>query len=298
MSVKIISVINQKGGVAKTVTVAHLAKALARKRKTVLCLDMDPQANLSIILGNLEPGKKARMTIYDSLRAGSRQSLGVSYLDTRDDLIKLCYGSLHMAGLERELISNQALDPSRVLLKKIDEHVREAFDYILFDCPPSLSMLTVNALSASHYYVIPIAAGDSLALEGVEQLNVVVRDVQEQLNPDLSLLGVLLTRYDGRLNIARAIESETVQIFGQRNLFRVRVRQNTLVEQATHLKLTVFEHDGRAPAAHDYISLGSEVIRRCEAHESAMTPETEEDESLDQQEPTDGSEKVLSAQKV
>lgn len=296
MSVKVISVINQKGGVAKTITVAHLAKALARRKKTVLCLDMDPQANLSIILGNLDTGKKARTTIYDTLRAGSRQSLGVSYLDTREDLIKLCYGSLHMAGVERELISNQALDPSRVLLKKIDTHVREAFDFILMDCPPSLSMLTVNALTASHYYVIPIAAGDSLALEGVEQLNVVVRDVQEQLNPDLRLLGVLLTRYDSRLNIARAIENETLQTFGPRNLFRVRVRQNTLVEQATHLKQTVFEHDGRAPAAHDYLALAGEVIRRCEAYEEAISPEKEE-EPLDMGEQTDG-EEILSAEKA
>lgn len=296
MSVNIISVINQKGGVAKTVTVAHLAKALARRKKTVLCLDMDPQANLSIILGNLDHGKKAQKTIYDSLRAGSRQSLGVTYLDTRDDLVKLCYGSLHMAGLERELISNQALDPSRVLHKKLDAHVREAFDYVLIDCPPSLSMLTVNALTASHYYIIPIAAGDSLALEGVEQLNVVVRDVQEQLNADLSLLGVLLTRYDARLNISKAIESETIQTFGQRNLFRVRVRQNTLVEQSTHLKLTVFEHDGRAPAAHDYISLGGEVIKRCEAHEEANSP-AEDEEPIEEQERTDGKE-VLSAQEA
>jgi len=296
MSVKIISVINQKGGVAKTVTVAHLAKALARKKKDVLCLDMDPQANLSIILGNLDLGKKARMTIYDALRAGSKQSLGLTYLDTRDEGIKLCYGSLHLAGLERELISNQALDPSRVLLKKIDAHVREAFDYILIDCPPSLSMLTVNALTASHYYIIPIAAGDSLALEGVEQLNVVVRDVQEQLNPDLSLLGVLLTRYDGRLNIAKAIESETIQTFGQRNLFKVRARQNTLVKQATHLKLTVFEHDGRAPAAHDYLALASEVVRRCAAQDEVSAPETEE--TPDPQEERDGSQEVLTAKEA
>jgi len=297
MSVRIISVINQKGGVAKTVSVAHLAKALARRKKTVLCLDMDPQANLSIILGNLDTGKKARTTVYDSLRAGSRQSLGLTYLDTRDDLIKLCYGSLHMAGLERELISNQALDPSRVLLKKIDAHVREAFDYALIDCPPSLSMLTVNALTASHYYIIPIAAGDSLALEGVEQLNVVVRDVQEQLNPDLALLGVLLTRFDGRLNIAKAIENETMHIFGQRNLFKVRVRQNTLVEQATHLKLTVFEHDGRAPAAHDYVALAGEVIRRCEAQDEVAATDSEE-EPTDLQEERDGSQEVLTAKEA
>ena len=293
---RLISIINQKGGVAKTVTVAHLAKALSRRGKYVLCLDMDPQANLSILLGNLHAGQRPNTTIYDSLRAGSRQSLGVSYLDTRDEQIKLCYGSLRMAGLERELISNQALDPSRVLLKKIDAHVREAFDYVLIDCPPSLSMLTINSLTASDYYIIPIAAGDSLALEGVEQLNVVIRDVQEQLNPELALLGVLLTRYDGRLNISKAIENETVQIFGKRHVFRTPIRQNTLVEQAAHLKLTVFEHDGRAPAAHDYGSLAGEVTRRCDAHGEAISAEAEELPDL--QEETDGREEILRAEKA
>ena len=247
MSARIISIINQKGGVAKTVTVAHLAKALARKKKAVLCLDMDPQANLSLLLGSIDAGKKASVTVYDALMVGSRQSLGMSHLDTRDELIKLCYGSLKMAGLERDLITARTLDPSRVLLKKIDTYVEEAFDYVLIDCPPSLSMLTINALTASQYYIVPIPAGDSLALEGVEQLNMVVRDVQEQINPDLRLLGVLLTRYDARLNIGKAIENETMHTFGKLNLFKTRIRQNTLVEQATHLKLTVYEHDGRAP---------------------------------------------------
>ncbi len=291
MSARIISIINQKGGVAKTVTVAHLAVALARKQKTVLCIDMDPQANLSLLLGSLEGSKKAAVTVYEALQVGSKQSLGMSYLDTRDEQIKLCYGSLRMAGLERDLITARTLDPSRVLLKKIDSYVQEAFDFVLIDCPPSLSMLTINALTASQYYVVPIPAGDSLALEGVEQLNLVVRDVQEQINPDLQLLGVLLTRYDGRLNIAKAIENETIHTFGKRNLFKTRIRQNTLVEQATHLKMTVFEHDGRAPAAHDYLSLAEEVIRRCHATEAAQAEPDQPTEALDDEE-------ILSAQEA
>lgn len=275
MSARVISVINQKGGVAKTVTVAHLAMALARKKKTVLCIDMDPQANLSLLLGSLEGGKKAAITVYDALQTGSRQSLGTSYRNTRDERVKLCYGSLRMAGLERDLITARTLDPSRVLLKKTDAHVQEAFDYVLIDCPPSLSMLTINALTASQYYIVPIPTGDSFALEGVEQLNLVVREVQDQINPDLQLLGVLLTRYDGRLNISKAIENEAVLTFGKRNLFKTHIRQNTLVEQATHLKQTVFETDGRAPSAHDYVALAEEVIVRCQAVEVADEPRTE-----------------------
>ena len=293
MSARIISVINQKGGVAKTVTVAHLARVLARHNKTVLCLDMDPQANLSLLLGSLDAGAKASISIYEALKVGSRQSLGTSYLDTRDENTKLCYGSLHMAGLERDLITARTLDPSRVLLKKTDAHVREAFDYILIDCPPSLSMLTINALTASHYYIVPIPAGDSLALEGVEQLNMVVRDVQEQINPDLQLLGVLLTRYDARLNISRAIESETIITFGQRNVFKTRIPNNTLIEQATHLKITVFEHDGRAPSARAYVNLAAEVNTRCQALEDIQADQA--DEPLDH-EPLD--EQIVSPQEA
>jgi chromosome partitioning protein len=226
---------------------------------------------------------------------GSKQSLGTSYLDTREELVKLCYGSLRMAGLERDLITARTLDPSRVLLKKTDAYVQEAFGYVLIDCPPSLSMLTINALTASQYYIVPIPTGDSLALEGVEQLNMVVRDVQEQINPDLRLLGVLLTRYDGRLNISKAIENETLHTFGKRNLFRTHIRSNTLVEQATHLKLTVFEHDGRAPAAHDYVMLAEEVIRRCQALDAADEPRTADGpRSLE----TPDGEEILSAQEA
>jgi chromosome partitioning protein len=292
MSAQIISIINQKGGVAKTVTVAHLAMALARKKKAVLCIDMDPQANLSMLLGSLENGKRPSTTIYDAMQVNSKQSLGTSYLDTRDELVKLCYGSLRMAGLERDLITARTLDPSRVLLKKIDDYVKEAFDYVLIDCPPSLSMLTINSLAASNYYIVPIPAGDSLALEGVEQLNVVIRDVQEQLNPDLQLLGVLQTRYDGRLNITKAMVNEILNTFGKRNIFKTAIHQNTLVEQAVHSKLTVFEHDGRAPAAQDYLALADEVTRRCKALEdvNAEAPPA----SIETPEVTDG-EEVISA---
>jgi len=282
----IISILNQKGGVAKTITVAHLAVALGRKGKTVLCVDMDPQANLSVVLGNLEYGQKPRTTIYEVLRPGSKQSLGVNYLDTREKNVKLCYGSLNMAGLERELISNMSLDPSRVLLKKIDDHIREEFDFVLIDCPPSLSQLTTNALGASDYFIIPIASGDSLALEGVEQLTLTIEAVQDQLNPNLELLGVLLTRYDARLNIAKAISNEVEQIFGTKNLFKVLIRNNTLIEQATHAKKTVFELDSRAPGAQDYTKLSAEVIRRSEARAQALT--TDPDDILDLQEAPDG----------
>jgi len=259
-----ISVLNQKGGVAKTITVAHLAVALAERGKTVLCIDMDPQANLAMVLGNLEAGQKPQTTVFDALAPESTISLGATYLDTKEPNVKLCYGSLKMAGLERQLISVLSLDPSRVLLKKIDAHIREDFDYVLIDCPPSLSLLTTNALGASDFFIVPVGAGDALALEGVDQLNLTINTVRSQLNSDLQLLGVLLTRWDGRLNIAKSILNELERIFGTKNIFETKISSNTAIEQATYQRKTVFESQRSAVGARDYIRLGAEVERRCD----------------------------------
>lgn len=256
----VISVINQKGGVAKTITTAHLAVALAKKKHRILCLDLDPQANLSFILGDIPLGHKPQTSIYDALKPNSTQSLNRTYLDTAYNNIRLCYGSLQMSGFEMDLYAH--LDPSRVLRNKlVGANLAEDFDFILIDCPPSLSSITTNALCASDFFILPIAAGDSLALEGVDQLNTVISSVRTQLNPNLTLLGAVLTKYDARLNIAKAIVEETTTMF-QTMLFKTRIRQNTLLEQSTHQKTTVFDVDPRAPSAKDYVEFAKEVVAR------------------------------------
>jgi len=275
-----IAIINQKGGVAKTISTAHLAVALSKLKKNILCIDLDPQANLSQILGNIGEGEKPATTIYDALQKDSTQSIHLTYRDTKHDNVKLCYGSLRMSTFELDIQGN--LDPSRVLTNKIDQGCHDDFDFILLDCPPSLSAITTNALCASDFFIIPIAAGDSLALEGVEQLTTVVNSVRSAVNEKLMLLGVVLTKYDGRLNIAKAIAEEATRVFGTASMFKARISQGTLLEQATHQRKTVYEVDTRAPAAKDHTKLAKEIITRAEFYSSIASDENTPDEATDE----------------
>ena len=260
MSAYIISFVNQKGGVSKTTSCAHLAKALAKKKHRVLAIDMDPQANLSQVLGDTPP-ESVRITICDALHPGQTVPLSSTISGTRDERIDLCYGSLELAGLDIELRLNE-LEPASVLRRKIDQALREEYDFILIDNPPSLSMLTLNSLAASRFHIVPIGAGDAFALSGVRQLTRIIEMVRAA-NSDLQLLGALLTRFDGRLTICKTVSAQTRASFGAHNVFKIHIRNNTLVEQAVGLKQTVYELDGRAPAAADYLEMADEVLERC-----------------------------------
>lgn len=268
MPAHIISFVNQKGGVTKTTSCAHVAKAFAKKGLRTLAIDMDPQANLSQVLGDTPP-ESVRITIYNALHTPEDIPLGSTISNTPDENIDLCYGSLEMAGLDIELRLNE-LEPASVLRRKVDEGLRDAYSFILIDNPPSLSMLTLNSLSASRFYIVPIGAGDTFALSGVRQLTRVIEMVRSS-NSDLQLMGALLTRFDGRLTICKTVDAQTRASFGRHNVFETHVRNNTLVEQAIALKQTVFELDGRAPAAKDYLDLADEILERCKR----LAPEEE-----------------------
>ena len=261
MAAYIISFVNQKGGVSKTTSCANVAKALARKGFRVLAIDMDPQANLSQILGDTAP-EQVRITIYNALQTQQQAvPLNSTISSTPDEKIDLCYGALEMAALDIELRLSE-LEPASVLRRKVDEGIRDEYDFILIDNPPSLSMLTLNSLAASGFYIVPIGAGDAFALTGVRQLTRVIEMVRAA-NSDLQLLGAVLTRFDGRLNICKTIASQTRSSFGRHNVFEANIRNNTLVEQAVGMKQTIYELDGRAPAAKDYLDFAEEIISRC-----------------------------------
>ena len=260
MPAYILSFINQKGGVSKTTSCAHVAKALAKKNKRVLAIDMDPQANLSQILGDTPP-EQVRITVYSALQTQNATPLSSTITTTPDEQIDLCYGSLEMAGLDIELRLNE-LEPASVLRRQIDAGIRDAYDFILIDNPPSLSMLTLNSLAASRFYVVPIGAGDAFALSGVRQLTRVIEMVRTT-NSNLQLLGALLTRFDGRLTICKTVEAQTRSAFGRQHVFETNIRNNTIVEQAVGMKKTAYEVDSRCPAAKDYLELAEEIIERC-----------------------------------
>jgi chromosome partitioning protein len=220
---------------------------------------MDPQGNLSGIIGNLNPGEQPRHTIFDVLDPDTKLPMEEAYLDTRQEYVKLCYGSLKMATLEK--LFTRHMDPSRVLTKALNAEISRLFDYIVIDCPPSLTTITVNSLCAVEHFIVPIPTGDSLALDGVEQLDAVVSEVRE-LNERLNLLGVVFTRHKAQLKIAKLVVEETEEIFGKENIFQSRIRENTLIQQAVHSRETIFEYNNNAPGALDYRAFAKEVIER------------------------------------
>jgi len=258
----IISICNHKGGVGKTTTVVNLAAGLARLDKNVLVLDIDPQANATHTLGKVSP-YDSKFTMYDVL-IDRTKILSTSYQETRDDRIKMVPGHISLAGAEHEL-RNTAIAGAMTLKRKVDELILETFDYVLIDCPPSLGILTVNALIASTYYVIPIEAASIYALHGIKFLQEIVEDIRDQINENLALMGVLITMYDHRTNISKAMRTEIIRYFGKENVFNAIVNRNTNIEQATLNKRTIFEHTPRAAGAMDYLDMAKEVIQRSQS---------------------------------
>ncbi len=259
---RIISVCNQKGGVGKTTTVVNLAAALAKLKQTVLVLDIDPQANASDTLGKVSP-YESKFTMYDVL-SNRAKIVSTSMQDTRDEHIKLVPGHIKLSGIEREL--SGSVRAVIALRKKIDRHALENFDFVLIDCPPNLGLLTVNALVASHSYIIPVEASSYYALQGIELLQNTISDVKENINEELNLAGILITRYDSRTSICGAMAEEIRSFFGEDNVFKTIINRNTTMEQAILNRKTIFEFESRSPGARDHLALAKELLDETGGH--------------------------------
>jgi len=262
----VISICNHKGGVGKTTTVVNLAAGLSKLGKNVLVLDIDPQANASHTLGIISP-YDAKFSMYDIL-IDKTKILSTSYQNTRDDNIKLIPGNISLAGAEHEL-RNSAIVGALALHRKLDPVVIETFDYVLIDCPPNLGILTVNALIASNFYIVPIECSSIYALQGIKYLQEIVDEIREQINDKLTFMGVLITMYDHRTNISKAMREEILRYFGNENVFDSVVNRNTAIEQATLNKQSIFEYSSRAAGAEDYLDMAKEVILRDEKRRTA-----------------------------
>lgn len=252
-----VSIVNQKGGVGKTTTSVHLALALSRRGKKVLAVDMDPQANLSITFG-IVPVPEAPISIYEVLDPESPTMIGSAHRETRFPNIRLVYGHIAMSALDQV----RSYEPARMLLKKIDAATRSNFDFMIIDCPPALSLPTVNALATSDSYIVPIKAGDFYALYGMDLLNQTILGIKKQVNPRLRLRGVLLTMYDGRLNVCKVVEEEVRNLFEplEGGVFKTRIHQNTVAEKAVLMKKVIHEVDRNAISALDYNGLAKEIL--------------------------------------
>lgn len=250
---KKIAVINQKGGVGKTTTAVNLGTYLAKSGKKVLILDLDPQGNATSGFGY----NKEEITgcVYNVLIDGV--SIHRVKKETKQPKLHLAPASMNLAAAEIELVSQLAREHK---LKMAINEVADTYDYVLIDCPPSLGLLTVNGLVASDSVLIPVQA-EYYALEGLGQLLTTIKRVRTSLNPNLELLGVLVTMYDKRTTLSRQVEEELKKHFGLRVFDSVIPRSIRLAEAPSHGKAIV-DYDKFSKGATAYKNLAREVIKR------------------------------------
>ena len=249
---KIIAVTNQKGGVGKTTTSVNLAACLAEAGKKVLLVDIDPQGNASSGLGHAHEGGK---TIYDVLIGECSAAQAV--VPTGYGTLDLMPSGIELAGAEIELVG---VDGREKLLRSALLDIRGAYDYILVDCPPSLSLLTLNALTASDTVLIPIQC-EYYALEGVGQLVNTIRLMKKRLNPSLTIEGILLTMYDSRTNLCAQVVQEVRGHFAK-EAFETMIPRNVRLSEAPSYGIPIHMYDGRCSGTKAYRDLAKELIKR------------------------------------
>ena len=247
---RIIAISNQKGGVGKTTTSVNLSACVAALGKNVLLIDIDPQGNASSGLGL---SGKNRTSIYDVLlgEAGANEAI----LPTEFGPLSLIPSSIELAGAEIELVSMPARE---TLLREALSPIRDQFDYIFIDCPPSLSLLTLNAMTAADSVLIPIQC-EYYALEGVGQLMNTLQLVKKRLNPALEIEGVVLTMLDGRTNLGLQVVQEVKKYFKSRVYGSIIPRNVRLSEAPSH-GLPINVYDPRSTGAEAYRKLAEEFI--------------------------------------
>ena len=249
---KIIAVTNQKGGVGKTTTAVNLSACVAALGKRVLLVDIDPQGNATSGLGK---SGGTGSTVYDVLIGEA--SASEATVDTGFGPLWLIPTAIELAGAEIELV---AVENREQLLKDALEPVRGDYDYIFIDCPPSLSLLTLNALTAADSVLIPIQC-EYYALEGVGQLVNTVKLMRRKLNPDLAVEGILLTMFDGRTNLGAQVVQEVRKHFGD-EAFATVIPRNVRLSEAPSYGLPIHLYDARCPGARAYQELARELVER------------------------------------
>lgn len=251
MAQRIIAVVNQKGGVGKTTTTVNVAALLASKAQPVLIVDLDPQGNATSGLGIAK--EEVGLTSYDVLCHGA--PLHEAVMETATPGLFILPANANLAGAEVDLV---AVERREYQLQNALAH--GSYSFIIIDCPPSLGLLTVNALTAANQVFIPVQA-EYYALEGLGQLLKTFQRVRAVLNPSLDLLGVVITMYDKRTTLAEQVQAEIKNYFGDK-LFKTTIPRNVRLAEAPSYGQTIFEHDKWSKGAWAYKALTKEVKAR------------------------------------
>ncbi len=245
-----ISLLNHKGGVGKTTSAVNIGAGLAQLGKRVLLVDLDPQANLTLSFG--VPRQKS--TIYEVMR-GELELAPYKIKENLDIIIS----TLDLSGIEMEL-SNEA--GREYILREIFDTVSDNYDFIVLDCPPSLGLLTLNALTCSDYVIIPLQT-EFLALQGLAKIKQVIDKVQFRLNKGLTIAGVVATMYDARKVLSRDVVETIHKYFGEK-VFKTYIRDNVALAEAPAQHKDIFSYNPKSSGAEDYLALCKEFLVRVE----------------------------------
>ncbi len=247
---KIVAIANQKGGVGKTTTCINLCAALTKRNRRVLLVDCDPQGNSTSGMG---VSKDTMPNTYDLIVSGT---------DAVDCIVKTDYGSVipsnrELSGATVELVD---MDNREFILKTALLSARENYDYIFIDCPPSLELLTVNALAAADSVLIPVQC-EYYALEGIADLMNTIKLTKKRLNPALEVQGIVMTMYDGRTNFSEQVASEVEKFFGS-SVYKTRIPRNVRTAEAPSHGMPVVNYDRLSKGSRAYLHLANEFIKR------------------------------------
>jgi len=250
---KIIALANQKGGVGKTTSAVNIAAAIGAKGKKVLLCDLDPQGNTSSGVGINK--KNMKLSTYDLLI--NRSNVESCIVETEYKNLSILPANITLAGAEFELVSSENRENR---LKNALSYVKDSFDYIFIDCPPSLGILTINALAACDGVIVPMQC-EYYALEGLSQLMISIRQVKRLYNPNLEIIGILITMYNGRLNLSLQVMDELKKYYSGK-LFATTVLRNVRLSEAPSYGMPILYYDKYSKGAQAYDLVADEVLER------------------------------------
>ncbi|WP_129596099.1 ParA family protein [Anaerophilus nitritogenes] len=253
---KIISIFNQKGGIGKSTTTINLGAALVKQGKTVLLVDMDPQANTTVGVGIDD--EELEYTVYDLLidKKVKKESILEIIQKTPYEGLEVIPSDITLSNAEITLSNAMSRE---TILNRILGEIKQNYDYILIDCPPSLGLLSINALVASDGIIVPVATS-FFSMKGIKHLIDTITLVQDNLKPELQIIGILINMFDKRKNIAKDLKEQLEEVFGDK-VFHTAIRINSQIEYAQDSKTPIIYFDEKCNGYEDYMNLSQEVLK-------------------------------------